>query len=175
MLSIMAGMAQKNIFCRDTELRSSPTSAVACAWLVFAGDHTVCAVFPVSCRQARDALHHGRYGQRGQLCFVIEAARRRHWHGGRPAAKSSWPRSCAGACAWLVLTGDDISRCFSLLWLQCSRCSASWSVSTTRAVRSLVVLFDNGMCRAGLLVTLHPALCSLDCRPSSSTTVQVHG
>ena len=31
------------------------------------------------------------------------------------------------------------------------------------------------MCRAGLLVSLHPALCSIDCRPSSSTTVAVHG
>ena len=40
---------------------------------------------------------------------------------------------------------------------------------------SLVVFFGNGMCKAGLLVTLHLALCSLDCRPSSSTMVAVHG
>ena len=41
---------------------------------------------------------------------------------------------CSGMCL-AGFPGDDISRCFPLLWSQCSRCSASWSVLTRRTAR----------------------------------------
>ena len=87
------------------------------------------------------------------------------------------PRSSSFLGSGMCLAGfpgDNISRVpFSGRHAQDARHLGP--VWTQKDSTSLVVLFGNGMCRAGLLVTLHTALCSLDCRPSSSTTVAVHG
>ena len=87
------------------------------------------------------------------------------------------PRSLptsAAACAWLVFRVTIFHAVFpaaiDMLKMLGILVGMDQKDSTT-----FVVFLGNGMCRAGLLVTLHPALCSLDCRLSSSTKVAVLG
>ena len=96
MLGISAGMDRKDNYAACLRPRSLPTSAAACAWLVFLVT-IFYAVFP----------------------SVVDMLK------------------ILG-----ILVGMD-----------------------QKDSTSLVVFFGIGMCRAGLQVTLHPAVCSFDCRP----------
>ena len=76
----------------------------------------------------------------------------------------------AVACACLVLLGDDTFRAVFTSVVDMLKMLGILVGMDQKDSSSLVVLFGNGTCRAGLLVALHSALCSPVCRPSSSTT-----
>ena len=71
----------------------------------------------------------------------------------------------------------QVDSCISAQCLVRQRIHAHPSDYGGSGVEVAVIAVDigSGMCKADLLVTLHTALCSLDCRPSSSTMVVVHG
>ena len=82
------------------------------------------------------------------------------------------PRSSsfsAAACTWLVLWVTIFHAVVVDMLVMLGILTGMDQKDST----SLVVLF--GLCKADALVTLQPTLCSLDCRPSSSRMVAVHG
>ena len=179
----------RRTFCSDTVAALIVDSGSACARLVLLGFCSSCCV-PVGCRQACDVRHHGRYGPEEHvfrwLVFLVTihlvlcSFRADARHHGR-YQKDSYAARCRAHCRvrqwhmWRVLlvtifTYAVFPSVVGMLKMLCILVGMDLKDST-----SLIVFFGNGMCMAGLLVTLHPALCSLDCRPSSSTTVAVHG
>ena len=156
------------VFAGGCSTRSVFPSVVARPWML----HIMGGMDPKDLLRAHRRFRHGMYkvgvaGFTPRAVFFFLAVRPGCSAGMDSNAACLRPRSLptsAAACAWLVFLVTIFYAVFSSV-VDMLKILGILVGMDQKDSTSLVVFFGNGMCRAGLLVTLHPAVCSFDCRP----------